>query len=998
MKRVPLPVVNDPLSKRWWRSLNELEGSPEFEESLPAEFPEGAALPPEGTSRRQFLTIMGASAALAGLAGCRRPAEQILPYTRAPEELVPGNPLHFASAFPFMGTAFGVLVESHEGRPTKIEGNPRHPDSLGATTLWGQAWILDLYDPDRTSSPKQKGQAKEWSEAGDFLRAQGEKLKAKQGKGLVILTESHRSPSLAAALKALKEAMPEAKVLRYDPLSRDNAREGARLAFGKPMDTALDLAKAQTIVALDADLLQSDGSPVKQARGFAQGRNVDKGAANRLYAVESYFSITGVNADHRLRLQSRQVPAFAFALAAELGKKHGVDLGQDVIAAAEGKAQGLGEKAMKHVAAIAKELAANRGKGAVVAGRGQPAEVHAVVQLVNNALGNVGADRPVRLVAAFDEGRDGPSVLVELAQSIGKNEVDTLLILGGNPAYDAPADAKLADAIAKVPTSIHLSTHLDETGEKTTWHLNRTHPLESWGDVRAEDGTASIIQPLIAPLFNGKSDVEVLELLRGQSRSDYDIVRATWRGDKAEAEFEKAWRRALHDGLWEASAAAPEALTPAPDAVAKAVQAFAGAAKEGMEVTFRPDVHAWDGRFANNGWLQELPDPMNKETWGNAASISPATAAKLGVKDSDLITLSGAGGSIKIPVIIAPGQADDSISLTIGQGRRAALRVARNVGVDTGVLRASGAFYVAGGFSATKTGEAAALARTQEHFAMEGRPVAREGSLDEFKKDPEFAKKKAVRPELFSLFDEPDRSKGHAWGMSIDLNACIGCNACVVACQAENNIPVIGPEGVARSREMHWLRIDRYFEGSADEPTSISQPMTCQQCENAPCEQVCPVAATTHSPEGLNDMAYNRCVGTRYCANNCPFKVRRFNYFNYTKTTDPHLQLQYNPEVTVRSRGVMEKCTFCVQRINRAKIEAKVAGKTRVDDGKIVTACEGACPTQAITFGDLNNASSAVSAKAAGPRSYKLLEDINVKPRMTYLARIRNKNPELEGA
>ncbi|HSN97176.1 MAG TPA: TAT-variant-translocated molybdopterin oxidoreductase [Candidatus Nanopelagicales bacterium] len=1001
MKRVPLPIANDTSGKSWWRSLGELENDPGFHEQLPAEFPPDPHLPPEGESRRKFLSIMGASMALAGLTGCRRPNEKILPYTRAPEEVVPGNPLHFASAFPFLGTAFGVLVESHEGRPTKIEGNPRHPESLGSTTLWGQGWILDMYDPDRSGSPLQKGQTKEWAEASDFLRAEGERLKAKQGKGLTILTEAHRSPSVAAQIKAIKEAMPEARVVRYEPLSRDNIREGARLAFGRPLETTLDLEKAKTIVALDADLLTSEGSPIKQARGFVAGRNVDQDKSkdpNRLYAIESHFSLTGTTADHRLRIQSRLVPAFAFALAAELAKQHGVALGADVAAAAEAKAEGLSDKAKKYVAAIAKELAANRGRGVVVAGRGQPAEVHAVVHLVNKALDNTGADKPVRFVAAFDEGRDGAGALVELAQAIGKNEVETLLILGGNPVYDAPADARFAEALAKVPTSIHLSTHVDETSEKVTWHLPRTHPLESWSDVRAEDGTASIIQPLIAPLFNGKSDAEVLELFRGGNRSDYDIVRATWRGDKAEAEFDKAWRRALHEGVFADSASVPEAPEATADAAAAAIKAFAGAAKEGLEITFRPDVHTWDGRFANNGWLQELPDPMTKMTWGNGAEISPTTATKLGVKDGDMLSVSGPGGSITLPVIVAPGQADDSIALTVGQGRRAALRVARGVGVDTGVLRTSAAFDVAGGFAAQRTGAVTTVARTQEHFAMEGRPIALEGSIDEYRKDPEFARKKGVQMPLFSLFKEPDRSQGHAWGMAIDLNACVGCNACVTACQAENNIPVVGPEGVARSREMHWIRIDRYYEGPADEPESISQPMLCQHCENAPCEQVCPAAATVHSPEGLNDMAYNRCVGTRYCANNCPFKVRRFNYFNYTKDTPEHRQMQFNPEVTVRHRGVMEKCSFCVQRINRAKIEAKRDGKTRVDDGVIKTACEAACPTQAITFGDLNNPTSAVSAKVSGPRGYRLLEDLNVKPRITYLARIRNKNPELAGA
>jgi len=1019
-KRVKLPLAEDLSGKRYWRSLGELNGSPEFTEKLPAEFPENAWQPPEGQSRRTFLTVMGASMALGGLAGCRRPEEKILPYTRSPEELVPGNPLFFATAMPFMGTAFGVLVESNEGRPTKIEGNPKHPESLGSTNTFGQAWVLDLYDPDRSDTPRQKGQAKSWEEVSSFLRSEGDRLKATGGKGLAVLTESHRSPTLQGRLQALKEAMPGARVVRYEPFSRDNVREGARLAFGRPLEMTLDLAQAKVIVALDADILMTEGSPIKQARTFVKGRDVDAGQdaaanMNRLYAVESCFTITGVNADHRLRMQSRDIPAFTFALAAELGRKHNVALGDEVLAAAEAKAQGLSPKAQKFVAAIAKDLASNRGRGAVAAGRGQPAAVHAVVHIINQALDNAG--KGARYVPAFDEGRDGASAIVELAQAMSQGQIETLIILGGNPVFDAPADAKFADALAKVPTSVHVASYVDETGEKTTWHINQAHPLESWGDVRAEDGTASIIQPLIAPLHGGKTDAEVVDRLLGGMGSDYDLVRATWRAGKSDADFERAWRRALHDGILADTAAAPEAVTPAPGDVAKAVQALAAPAKDGMEVTFRPDWHAWDGRFANNGWMQELPEAMSKTAWGNVAAISPATASKLGVQDGELVTVSGAGGSVTLPVIVSPGHADDSIGLTVGQGRRAALRVAAGIGTDTYPLRASAAYDVAGGFAIARGGSKVPidtysgwsgrqklgeeeLARTQEHFSMEGRAVARDGSLADYQKDPEFAKKMSIETPLFSLFEEPNRALQQAWGMAIDLNSCIGCNACVVACQSENNIPVVGSDGVRRSREMHWLRIDRYFEGTAaDEPESISQPMTCQHCENAPCEQVCPVAATTHSPEGINEMAYNRCIGTRYCANNCPFKVRRFNFLEYSGwAQDEHRRLQQNPEVTVRTRGVMEKCTFCVQRVNRAKIEAKRDGKERVEDGKVVTACQAACPTQAIWFGDLNDPKSAVTAKAASPRSYRLLEELNVKTRINYLAKIRNRNPELEGA
>ncbi|WP_437990925.1 TAT-variant-translocated molybdopterin oxidoreductase [Sorangium sp. So ce145] len=997
-KRTPLPLAQDLSGKTYWRSLDELSGSPDFVDALGREFPPAAFEPPEGVGRRTFLSLMGASLALGGLVGCRRPVEQILPYSRSPEEVIPGKPLFFATALPMMGTAFGVIVESHEGRPTKIEGNPKHPESLGGTTLYTQAAVLDLYDPDRSKSPREGANEKSWDDAAAFLRTEGDKLRGRGGKGLTILTEAHRSPTLAARLADLRKTLPEARVVRYEPFSRDAAREGARLAFGKPLETTLDLTKARVIVALDADLFASDGSPLKQGRAFTAGRAVDKDpkAMNRLYAVESTFTITGAAADHRLRIQSRKIPAFAFALATELGKR-GVALDPQLLSALEGKSEGLDAKATRHVAAIAADLAANRGQGAVVAGRSLPKEVHGLVHLINLALDNTG--KAVRLVAPFDDSREGPEALVELARSIEKGEVETLIILGGNPAFDAPADARFADALAKVPASVHVSTHVDETSERTRWHLNRAHPLESWSDVRAEDGTASIAQPLIAPLFGGRTDAEVIELLLGGSRTAYDLVRATWLTAEGAKRTEDDFRRALHDGLVAGSQFADEQVAAAAQGAIEALRAFAPAVGEGLEVTFRPDVHAWDGRFANNGWLQELPHPMTKLTWGSAANLSPSTAARLGLKDGDVVTLTGSGASVRIPVLVAPGQADDSVGITVGQGRRAKLRVGHGVGVDTTPLRKSDAFELAGGFSLEKTGEVVELARTQEHFVMEGRPLAREGTLAEFQKDAAFAQKQVHVPPLLSLFKEPNRRQGHAWGMTIDLNACIGCNACVVACQAENNIPVVGADGVRQTREMHWLRIDRYFQGTdPNEPESISQPLPCQHCENAPCEQVCPVAATTHSPEGLNDMAYNRCVGTKYCANNCPYKVRRFNFLEYGQPDSEERKMQFNPNVTVRSRGVMEKCTFCVQRINHAKIDAKREGREHIKDGEIVTACQGACPTQAIVFGDLDDPKSQVAAAAASPRGYRLLDEINTKPRVTYLAKIRNKNPELADA
>jgi molybdopterin-containing oxidoreductase family iron-sulfur binding subunit len=1105
MKRLPITYSRDLAGKSYWRSLGELEGSPEFQESLAREFPDSATAAPSGVDRRQFLTLMGASLALGGLAGCRRPEEQILPYGKAPEEVIPGKPLFFATATSFAGTAFGLLVESHEGRPTKIEGNPRHPDSLGATSTFLQAMILDLYDPDRSDQPEQRGAKKTWEEASAMLKKLGDEKKAKRGAGLAILTEDHRSPTVTALLDEVKKAMPEARFVRYEPLGRDNARKGHKLAFGHPYDAVLDVERAMTIVAVDADILVTEGSSVRQARGFVAGRTHERlegkhPKMNRLYAIESVYSLTGTSADHRLRLPRSQTPAFVAVLAAEL-IKGGLALGPEIAAAVSGAK--LADKPQKYAAAIAKDLLAHKGTGLLVIGRSQPAAVHALAALINHALENTG--KTVRYVAPFDEPAppappapppapgfetapettappgaapvgaapaapagaasaapaagaavtaapvappvggavapvpsaapaaaiatavaavgsalpdappapppappapsrpaspevaSGPAAVVELAQAIRDRKVDTLLILGGNPAFSAPADAKLAEALANI-TAVHLSSHVDETSSAASWHLNRAHQLESWGDVRAEDGTASIVQPLIAPLYLGRTDAEVLDLFLGRGRKAYELVRATWAAQTVGIDPERAFRRALHEGVWADTVAPDEAVKAAPADVAKALPA-ALKADAGFEVTFHVDPHTYDGRFANNGWLHELPEPMTKLTWGNAAHLSPATAKELGVEDGDLLSITAGGAQITIPALITPGQTDKSVALTLGHGRTKVGHVGKGVGVNVGPLRTSAAFDVAPAQVAKASGKAV-LSRTQEHFAMEGRPLVREATLEEFKKEPAFAEKRAEKPNLFSLWKEHSYEGKQAWGMNIDLNACVGCNACVTACQAENNIPIVGPEAVQRSREMHWLRIDRYFEGTdPNEPVaSHAQPMMCAHCEMAPCEQVCPVGATTHSPEGLNDMAYNRCIGTRYCANNCPFKVRKFNFFDYNKNLVEIDKMRMNPDVTVRMRGVMEKCTFCVQRINHAKIDAHREGQDKVADGLVLTACQQACPTQAIVFGDLNDKSSKVAEHAKDERSYRLLEEINIKPRVSYQAKVKNPNPALEGA
>ncbi len=986
MKRQPYPKFESQDGKQWWQSLRELEGSPELQAELLREFPEGAAEPPDGVSRRTFFRLAGATFAMAGIAACRRPDERILPYTKSPEEVVPGNPLFFATAVPWNGTAIGVLVESHEGRPTKIEGNPRHPESMGSTNTFVQAEVLNLWDPDRSDSPAEKGAPRDWDAATGALAALGRKARDSRGQGLAILTEAHRSPTTARMLAKVKEAMPNAQLYRWDAWAREHARVGAQLAFGKRLEAIYDLSKARTVVALDADFLTHDAAGVvRHARGLAQGRSrLTPGEMLRLYSVESAFTVTGAMADHRVRLAARQVPAFTYALARALGVAGAPDAP-------------LADEAARAVAAIAKDLQQNKGKGLVIAGDKQPPAVHAFAQLINLALGNVG--ETVSFVQCFDDTVEGPRGINALGRAMDAGQVSTLVILGGNPVYDAPADSGFADAFSKVEAIVHVSPYRDETSTAAHWHIPRAHVLESWGDVRAQDGTVSVVQPLIAPLYMGRTDAEALSIFLGAPEKGYDLVRATLKQDGA-ADFEKLWRRALHDGVW-AGSEYPRAVvnenrgqlaTAATDALPQGT---------GVEMTFTPDPHTWDGRFANNPWMQELPDAMAKLTWGNAAAISPGTAKRLGVRDGDIVDL---GENVVIPVLVMPGQADDSVALTFGQGRRGG-RVADAVGVSVARLRPANAFFIGAAPKIVRVpGAKEQLARTQEHFQMEHRAPVREGTIAAFAKDPTSARK-PLEPErklpLVSLWDLGGpvwEYKGRKWALAIDLNTCTGCGACVVACVSENNILQVGAEGVRRSREMHWIRIDRYYEGSPANPRSVTQPMTCQQCENAPCEQVCPVQATNHSPEGLNDMAYNRCIGTKYCLNNCPFKVRRFNYFHYARR-EPNdsetRKAQYNPDVTVRYRGVMEKCTYCVQRINAAKIAAHRAGTEEIKDGAIVTSCQQACPPQALTFGDLNDPKSKVAKLKNDTRAYVLLEELNVQPRTTYLARIHNPNPEM---
>jgi MoCo/4Fe-4S cofactor protein with predicted Tat translocation signal len=1016
--------------KQYWRTLEELAGDPEFEELLHREFPRQAPSEwDDAVDRRDFLKLMAASLAFAGLSGCGRTPEQyIVPYVKQPDGLTLGKPQFYATAMPFGADAIGLLVESHEGRPTKIEGNPDHPSSLGATNVFAQASVLNLYDPDRAQTVTKFGEIQTWSLFVDSAQAIAAAMKGSNGAGFRILTGIITSPTLAAQIQSLLTSFPQAKWHQWEPAVGDGTREGSKLAFGSYVNTVYRVEKADVILSLDSDFLASGPGHIRYAREFSRRRNLDQffegdrsgPEMNRLYVVEPTPSVTGATADHRLPLRASEVEMFARALAAKLG------LG--------GSGAALPSEADKWLEAVARDLQKHKGASLVVAGEQQPAEVHALAHAINAALGNLGTTlyytqpaeaRPVNHLES----------LRELCADIDAGKVETLLILGVNPVYTAPHDFDFASKIKfdekknrkNVKNTIYVGPHFDETAELCDWHVAESHYLETWGDARAFDGTLSVIQPLIAPLYHTHSAREVLGAFGDKPGvSDYDALRDRLKAANPPADFEKFWRKTLNDGVVAGSAFGP--INPALKFNAASLPASKTTPASDIEFIFRPDPCVYDGRFANNGWLQELPKPVTKLTWDNAALVSPKTAESLelahnvawrggehGKIYSNVIDISLSNSKVTAAAWRLPGQADGVVVLPLGYGRKRAGYTGTNKGFNAYVVRTSAALWTASAPTSAikKTGDDYPLACTQYHFSMEGRQILAAGTLAEYHKNPNFANEHAeLPPKELSLYkgeaEYPyDRDK---WAMAIDLNKCNGCNACVVACQSENNIPVVGKDQVMRGREMHWIRIDRYYEkakSAADDPSSYDeslsnpttffQPVPCQQCENAPCEQVCPVGATVHSAEGLNDMTYNRCVGTRYCSNNCPYKVRRFNFLRFQDWETPQLKLLRNPEVTVRSRGVMEKCTYCVQRINNARIESEKANAP-IHDGAIVTACEQACPTQAIVFGNANDKNSRVAKLKAQQRNYSILGELNSRPRTTYLAAVRNPNAELESA
>ena len=983
--------VGDLRGKEFWRSLEELSRSDAFDEFFQQEFPQQALPLAKGANRRDFMKLMGASVAMAGLAACKQPAETIIPYVNQPENLIPGKPIFFASAMPLSGVATGVLVESHMNRPTKIEGNPEHPSSLGASDAFMQASVLGLYDPDRSQVVRKLGDTATWSE---FIAAVQPALNAAKtnGAGFRLLTQTITSPTLGAQLQALLAQYPGMKWHQWEAVSRDNVRAGTRVAFGGDVNVHYDFTKANVVVSLGADFLGEGPGHLRYARDFMSRRKVRHGktkSINRLYAIEAGVTQTGTVADHRLPVKPSQIEAIARELLS-------------------------GQSQNPVVQAAIKDLQANRGAAVVIAGDEQPAVVHALAHALNAQLGNVGTT-----VLVTDAIEVAPMIqlqsLRELVRDMNAGAVNALIILGGNPVFDAPVDLQFAKALEKVPFRAHHSLYYDETSMKCHWHVPDVHYLETWSDARAHDGTVSIIQPLISPLYNGRSPHEVLgALIGGLDQSPYQTVRNYWFSKGA---TEDNWRKWLHDGVIAGSALPPRAAA----AVAAIPAAGAAAAPSGIELELRHDPTIYDGRFANNSWLQELPKPHTKITWDNVLIIGPKMSEKIGYpaaerdpmvneKQTRFAEVTYRGVTMRLPLWILPGQPEDVATIYFGYGRTNSGGTGNGKGFNTYPLRFSDALHGGAGAKITMS-EAAprtyGVACTQEHQSIDPKVVGERGliraaSFAGYLANPEFAKDPHHGSDVTghgseSMYPAYDYSKEQAWAMVIDTSVCTGCNGCVIACQAENNISVVGKDEVIREREMHWLRIDRYFRGDVENPEVYHEPVPCMQCELAPCEPVCPVEATSHSDEGLNDMTYNRCVGTRYCSNNCPYKVRRFNFFGYADYDTPALKPMRNPDVTVRTRGVMEKCTYCVQRINHAKIEAEKQNR-RVRDGEVVTACQQACPTEAIIIGDMNDPSSLVAQLKREPTNYGLLAELNTRPRTTYLATIRNPNPEIAGA
>jgi MoCo/4Fe-4S cofactor protein with predicted Tat translocation signal len=1092
--------------QEYWRSLEEVAGDPDFPEMLRREFPtaprDWAPLP-----RREFVKLMGAALALAGLSGCAfQPQEKLVPYVKAPEELLPGVPLFYATAMPFMGYGLGVLAEADEGRPTKIEGNPDHPTSKGRTDIWAQASVLDMYDPDRLTEVRLSGSTSNWDDLTGVLNVEFQKARADKGAGLALLTGTITSPTLLDQIAQLQADLPQMKWVSYEPINRDNVRAGSQLAFGKDVHTLYHFDRAQVIVSLDCDFLLEEPGHVIHAREWIQGRKMHNpdgspkeaktATMNRLYVVESTPTITGVQADHRFPVKAAQVDSIARALAGAVG-----------VAGVTGTVDAATQK---WVSAIADDLKANRGRVLVCAGAHQPAHVHALAHAINATLGSVGPQSAVSYHAPI-EGNLTPhkAGLRNLIDAMSQGQVKTIIIVDNNAAYSAPAALKFGEALQRVPLKVYMGPYEDETSVLCEWRVPQAHYLESWGDLRAVDGTVSIVQPIIRPLYEAAhTPAELLSAMMGrQNLSDYDLVHGFWqkrnqsnlapREGAQDLRFDAFWQKAVHNGLIEGTAAPSVGVALQPLTLPEPVRVG-----QGLEVNFRPDPSIWDGRYNNNAWLQEVPKAYSRITWDNAIFVSPTTAFKNKWSNDQEATLTLDGQSVKGAIFLLAGQPDDVVTVHLGYGRTQTGKIGVGTGFNASLIRPKDGSFFAQGAQVVPTGETYRIATTSQHNLIapkgkettwqdgswltnndaktklidntlapeqsdldmdgtHGRDVIRVSTFSEFKagrlptsihdkigipfaypENPEpirsqirEASEEAERlqpnrelsgnPSFYPrdtdyLADAPFRDAsveraaeadansigpdGHKkrdgvtqqWGMSVDLQSCIGCNACIIACQSENNSATVGKDQVLMGREMHWMRIDTYHRGSFDNPETYFEPMYCQHCEKAPCAPVCPFNAVMNSPDGINEQVYNRCVGTKYCENNCPYKVRRFNFLQYSDQQSPVIELMSNPNVTVRSRGVMEKCTFCIQRVRAAGWQATKEDSRNIHDGEIQVACQQVCPTDALWFGDINDPNSKVSKLKRGPMTFGILTEYNTMPRVTYMARFKNPNPALE--
>ena len=1013
--------------KKQWRSLGQLSGAESFKRFLHREFQEGASVMEDSVTRRNFLKIMGASASLAGVMGCsiRRPVQTIRPFAKMPEYALPGKAVYYATSMSLGDDVVGLLVKSQQGRPTKIEGNPDHPGNKGKTTVYNQASILDLYDPDRVKSPSIEGKRVSRS---DFYRWFDVLLKGasvNDGYEFCILTQSQMSPTFFRLLKQARRQFPKLKTFRYDPINKDAVHHGLFSASGKWMSPVYSFKDVNTIVSFDSDFLGNETDRLSSVADFSSRRD-PKGRMNRLYVFESQFTQTGSRADHRYAISRSKIPSILIRLADILVEKRALNLPASLDRVLKQSRDAAPEVDDFVLRSMATDLIDNKGRSLLLAGSSQPEYVHALIYFINRDLRNNNRTvfyKPLRFSDDSLTRKRSLDSISELSGSMRNGEVKTLLILGGNPVYDTPHDSGFSDALSKVENVLHLTLRENETSRASKWVVGLSHYLESWGDAVAVNGTTSIVQPLVRPLYDTVSEIELLARFSSKRASGYAEVRKTWRDVLRRDGFESNWKRVLHNGVlngrgFEALELPYRSSYLTSSAFISDVREGLSLAKQstGLELVFSVDSTLYDGRFANNGWLQELPDPVSKLTWDNAAYVGVQTAAKLGLETGDMVEIKLKDTVLSIAAMVLPGVADNTVVLPLGYGAEVVGRVGDNAGFNVYPMRRSDSLFFALGATVSKTGETYVLASTQDHGSMEGRPLYREATLSEYHKSPDFASKMGEPvPEssIRSAYPEVKYDTGYQWGMVIDLNKCTSCNACVISCQAENNIPIVGKEEVEMGREMQWIRLDRYFLGEKESPEMVTQPMTCLQCENAPCEQVCPAAATVHDDEGLNAMVYNRCIGTRYCLDNCPTKVRRFNFFDYhqrnpqsvkkkrdhlfdlIREPDLSLQMQFNPDVTVRMRGVMEKCTFCVQRINASKQQVKNEGRV-LRDGEIKTACQQACPADAIVFGDILDKKSRVAQLRASQLNYSILEQLNLKARTTYLGAVRNPNPKIE--